>query len=66
MSISDIFFSCGLITFNAASPRDVDYMVWNARGNSATCTAFGMFTALGFLGGLLYTCSLNINYLLMV
>ena len=66
MSISDIFFSCGLITFNAASPRDVDYMVWNARGNSATCTAFGMFTAMGFLGGLLYTCSLNINYLLMV
>lgn len=58
--------SCGLITFNAAAPRDVDYMVWNARGSAATCTAFGLLVAMGFLGGLLYTCSLNINYLLMV
>lgn len=66
MSISDIFFSCGLISFNAAAPKDVDYMVWNAQGNVGSCEAFGFLVTMGFLGGLLYTSSLNLNYLAMV
>lgn len=66
MSLSDIVFSCSLISFNAVAPRDVDYMVWNARGNTASCAAFGFMTTVGFLGGLLYTCALNLNYLAMV
>ena len=60
---SDILFSLVFMQLGIMSPSNVDYLVWNARGNQASCTAQGfMFTA-GGTSGLLYTCSLNLYYL---
>ncbi len=66
MSASDVLLSFSYISFNAASPIDVNYEVWNARGGQATCTAFGFVQRVGFFGCLIYGCSLNIFSLIMV
>ena len=59
MCISDILYSLALSHFNIMSPRDVDYYVWNAKGNVATCSAQGFFVVLGAVSGLVYSCCLN-------
>lgn len=66
MSVADILFSLSGITFGAAAPSELSYVVWNARGNLATCQVFGFFNAVGSFIGLLYSCSLNLYYLAMI
>ena len=66
MSIGDIFYSIPLATFHAMSPSDVSYMVWNARGNQASCNAYGFFVSAGMYLSLCYSCSLNLYYLFKV
>eukprot|EP00956_Cyclotella_meneghiniana_P020195 scaffold35353_cov39-Cyclotella_meneghiniana.AAC.1 len=66
MSIGDILFSLPIATFGATSPIDVNYMVWNARGNQATCTAKGFIEVFGIYMTLFYSCSLNIYYLFLI
>eukprot|EP00553_Chaetoceros_curvisetus_P015070 CAMPEP_0204646878 /NCGR_PEP_ID=MMETSP0718-20130828/5220_1 /ASSEMBLY_ACC=CAM_ASM_000674 /TAXON_ID=230516 /ORGANISM="Chaetoceros curvisetus" /LENGTH=389 /DNA_ID=CAMNT_0051669267 /DNA_START=225 /DNA_END=1394 /DNA_ORIENTATION=+ len=54
------------VTFNVMAPSDVDYLVWNARGNEATCDAQGFISAFGLIGGLMYNAMLNFFFLLIV
>jgi len=66
MSISDILYSSSNATFNSMIPKDVNYMVWNAQGNVTTCIMMGYICWLGTTTSLLYPCSLNLYYLLLV
>ncbi|KAL9183353.1 hypothetical protein ACHAXT_005140 [Thalassiosira profunda] len=66
LSIADILFSLSLAHFNFPAPTDVDYYVWNAQGNEASCSASGFLTMLGAGSGLTYIVSLNVYYLLVI
>lgn len=66
MCVANILFSLNESTFNAISPIDVSYAVWNARGSQATCTAFGAIGMAGMVSGPLYSCSLNLYSLAVV
>ena len=66
LSIFYILFSLSEATFGAVVPNELNYAVWNARGNLASCDAFGFMNALGAYSGVLYMCSLNIYYLAKV
>jgi len=66
MSICDIIFSLSYAHFNAMAPSEISYMVWNARGNQTSCVVNGYFSLVGLISVLLYQCSLNVYYLLVV
>ena len=66
MSIGDILYSLTFSTFQASSPSDVGYIVWNARGNQASCTVQGFLTNVGVAATLCYSCSLNLYCLAIV
>lgn len=66
MAIADLLYSVVSVHFNALTPNDLSYMVWNARGNQASCTAVGFIAYLGWISGVLYSCSLNMYYLAIV
>lgn len=63
LCIADIISSfCWMLL----APQEMDYMIWNARGNTASCSAQGFLIALGSSCGLLYNCSICIYYLAIV
>ena len=63
LCIADIISSfCWMLL----APQEMDYMIWNARGNTASCSAQGFLIALGSSCGLLYHCSICIYYLAIV
>jgi len=66
LCISDILLSLSWSTFNFTAPSELDYMVWNARGNEATCRAQGFLYYLGGYGGIFYNVSLNLYFLAVV
>lgn len=66
MCVSDMIFSLALALFNVTAPSDVDYYVFNAKGNQLTCTAQGFLAYAGGCLILLYSCSLNIYHLIVV
>jgi len=66
MSCADVLYSLGAVTFSAVVPSELDYTVWNARGNLATCNAFGFIQLVGGTAGVLYCCSLNLYYLILI
>jgi len=66
LCVTDILFSLPQATCNMLSPAELDYRVWNARGNEATCDAHGFIQHLGLFGGLLYNCSLSFYYLAVI
>ncbi len=66
LSICDFISSLGYSTFNFTSPSDSEYLVWNARGDEASCDAQGFLVLLGMSGGLFYNASLNLYYLAVV
>lgn len=58
LSIGDIIFSLSNAFFNAWKPIDLNYIQWNARGNSATCTLQGFAYAIGVALSMNYNISL--------
>lgn len=48
------------------SPVDVNYIIWNAKGNAATCDAQGFIQSVGACLVVFYNCSLNFFYLAVV
>ncbi|KAL7529401.1 hypothetical protein ACHAWF_002965 [Thalassiosira exigua] len=66
MTIGDILYSSLYLTSNAPTPSDMNYMVWNARGNQASCTVVGTFNSMGFFVSIVYNCSLNFYYLIKI
>mmetsp|Transcript_5681 Transcript_5681/g.12474 ORF Transcript_5681/g.12474 Transcript_5681/m.12474 type:complete len:445 (-) Transcript_5681:631-1965(-) len=66
MSIADLLVSFQFASFQAMIPSDVNYAVWNAGGNQASCIAQGFFAVFGWSCSLLYSCSLNIFSLAIV
>lgn len=39
MCITDISYSLSGVAFNAMSPKDMSYLVWNAQGNQVSITS---------------------------
>ncbi len=66
LSIFDLISSLGWSTFGSTTPSDNNYLVWNARGNEASCTIQGFFLCLGSIGGLWYNAMLNVYYVAVV
>ncbi len=66
LCICDIMSSLSYSTFNAAVPSEMNYLVWNARGNDASCTAQGFFVSLGVFCGLYYNTALNLYFLAVI
>lgn len=66
MSLADILASLSMANLNVTTPVDVDYVVWNAMGNQASCTAQNFCWWVGVMGALLYAASLNLYYLATV
>ncbi len=66
LSIYDVITSLAFSTFYFFPPSDDSYIVWNARGNEATCDAQGFLFTFGAVGGILYITSLNLYYLAVV
>ena len=60
MGIGDIIFSLSQAHFNAASPKDLYYTVWNAIGNRYTCSARGFISYIGLITSTFYIASLNL------
>ena len=66
LCVSDVLSSVAHTISSAAGPKDLDYVVWNARGNAATCDASGFIHLLGMNLGLFYNASLCLNSLAIV
>jgi arginine exporter protein ArgO len=66
MAIGDIVFSISQAHFNAATPKDLNYAVWNAIGNRYTCSARGFFASVGVIASAFYIASLNLYSLATV
>ena len=66
LCIADIMLSISVSLFTITTPRDVDYYIWNARGNAASCDAQGFLLMVGIFVGVLYNCSLSFYYLAIV
>jgi hypothetical protein len=66
MAIGDIIFSISQAHFNAATPKDLNYAVWNAIGNRYSCSARGFFASVGVIASTFYIASLNLYSLATV
>ena len=66
MSIGDILLSLMIATFQVMSPSEMNYMVWNAKGNQVSCDVYGSLVWVGMTLTVFYSCSLNIYYLFKV
>ncbi len=66
LCICDIISSLSYSTFNTAAPSEMEYWVWNARGNETTCDVQGFLVTLGVLGGLYYNAALNLYFVAVV
>ena len=66
MSVFDILYGISNSHFNALIPNDLGYVVWNARGNLASCISVGFLSVIGVFGSCFYAISLNIFFLLAV
>ena len=66
MCVADILYSLGSAHFNLTAPIDMNYVIWNAKGNAITCSLQGFITCIGLTSGLLYTCTLNIYFVVVV
>jgi len=66
MSIGDIIWSLAGSTFQVMAPSEMNYMIWSAQGNQATCDALGFMVSISATTGILYSCSINIHCLASV
>lgn len=61
LCVADIMASFAYALGSVMTPKDVNYWIWNARGNAGTCDAQGFFWQVGMISSLLYNCSLCIH-----
>jgi len=66
LCVGDIVFSLSNSMLNAFVPAELQYYIWNARGNVITCTMQGFLYVLGMSLAVFYLCSLNLYYLAVV
>uniref|UniRef100_A0A7S3PXH6 Uncharacterized protein n=1 Tax=Chaetoceros debilis TaxID=122233 RepID=A0A7S3PXH6_9STRA len=66
LCFADIVYSLSQSHFGMAVPKELDYAIWNARGNMATCQTQGFLDAFGALCGPFYNASLCLYYLAAV
>ncbi len=66
LCLFDISSSLGVVFSNPMAPSDLAYMVWNVRGNEASCDAQGFLIVMGVTGGIFYNAALNLYYLAVV
>jgi hypothetical protein len=66
LCVADILSSSVHVLSSMMAPKDLDYVVWNARGNAASCEASGFIQLFGMNMGLFYNASLCLNYLAIV
>ena len=66
LCIADIVSSFASALSTLMVPRDVDYMIWNAQGNIATCDAQGFLIGAGAGAGVMYNSSICLYALAIV
>ena len=66
LCIADIVSSFASALSTLMVPRDVDYMIWNAQGNMATCDAQGFLIGAGAGAGVMYNSSICLYILAIV
>ncbi|GFH52379.1 hypothetical protein CTEN210_08855 [Chaetoceros tenuissimus] len=66
LCIADILSSIGYMLSTIPVPSNYSEDIWNASGNTATCTAQGFILFLGLYASQLYNCSLCMYYLIII
>ena len=66
LSICDILSSFGFVLSSTMVPKEMNYLVPGAQGNSTTCTAQGFLFSIGSTAANLYNCSICFYYLSII
>jgi hypothetical protein len=66
LCISDIMSSFGFVLSSTMVPKEMNYLVPGAQGNTATCTAQGSLLTVGAHVSNLYNCSICLYYLAII
>jgi hypothetical protein len=66
LSVADIMSSFLMSLGSTMVPKEMNYFVPYAQGNTATCTAQGFFVAVGIIAAALYNCSICLYYLVII
>ena len=66
LCVADIMSSSAHVFSSFVAPKELNYLVWNAHGNVASCEASGFFQFMGMNLGMFYNASLCFNYLAIV
>ena len=66
LCIADILSSFGFALSSTMVPKEMNYFVRGAQGNTTTCTAQGFFVAVAYITAALYNCSICLYYLAII
>ena len=66
LSIADILSSFAYVLSSTMVPKEMNYFVPGAQGNTATCTAQGFLFAVGSIVATLYNCCICLYYLAII
>jgi hypothetical protein len=66
LCIADILSSYAQALTTTMAPKEMNYLVPYAQGNTATCTAQGFLLAVGVIAAALYNCSICLYYLSII
>lgn len=66
LSISDTISSLANALSTTMAPKEMNYLIPFAQGNSATCDTQGFLLILGYMIGALYNCSICFYYLAII
>ena len=66
LSVADIFSSFGQALSSTMAPKEMNYLIPFARGNTATCDAQGFIIATGYFIGAIYNSSTCLYYLAII
>ena len=66
LSVADIFSSFGQALSSTMAPKEMNYLIPFARGNTVTCDAQGFIIATGYFIGAIYNSSTCLYYLAII
>jgi hypothetical protein len=66
LSVADIMSSFVMAIGSPMVPKEMNYVVPGAQGNTATCTTQGFLVAVGIIAAALYNCSICLYYLVII
>jgi hypothetical protein len=66
LSVGDILSSFGFALGSTMVPKEMNYFIPSAQGNTATCTAQGFLLVFGVTVAAMYNCSICLYYLAII